>query len=117
MVGGGGVGVGLGVCLWEGVGWCMAPPMYQLSLRAETGKLGGKYDLLLHCECAHTDTHTYIAEVNKKHFFQTRDVNENFSYSILHIEKFWHSISGFEARPRKNSFNLRHQDEIEIHYF
>ena len=31
-------------------------------------------------------------------------------------ENLWHLISGFETRPRKMSFNLRHRDEIEIYY-
>ena len=60
----------------------------------------------------------------EKHFFQSQDENENFSYSISHIEtrrefmtlnlrlrdeteKKCHSISGIETRSRFIIFNLR----------
>ena len=39
-------------------------------------------------------------------FFRSRDKNENFSYSISHIVTRWEFLA----------LNLRHRDEIEIHY-
>ena len=47
---------GCGACLVRGRGWCMAPLMYQLSLRAETGKLGGRIRFVT-ALCTHTHTH------------------------------------------------------------
>ena len=38
------------------------------------------------------------------------------SRTLRRDENLWHLISGFETRPRKMSFNLRHRDRIEIYY-
>ena len=50
-----------------------------------------------------TDLHYHCENIFNLMLFQLRDENENFSYSISHIETriFWHLISGFETRSRK----------------
>ena len=59
------------------------------------------------------------AEHSEKHFFnlETRmRISPIQSRTSRRDENLWHLISGFETRPRKMSFNLRHRDEIEIYY-
>ena len=59
-----------------------------------------------------------LAEVNEMHFFNLEiDENENFSYSISHIETTLEFLAlnlRLRDKTKKISFNLRHREKIEI---
>ena len=88
------------ICSWSWYmwPWCMYACMY---------------DSWLWCMYACATEHS------EKHFFnlETRmRISPIQSRTSRRDENLWHLISGFETRPRKMSFNLRHRDEIEIYY-